>query len=93
VVRKSNQPSALFVGQMVLPKALSWRKMRMMNESLMSINERYNSLLDRIDNIKANLHLLAAEELNAASDEIDKLEAVLKQLEDLYPEEVSGHTI
>ena len=65
----------------------------MMNESLMSINERYNMLLDKIDNIKANLHLLAAEELNAASDEIDKLEAVLKQLEDLYPEEVSGHTI
>jgi archaellum component FlaC len=65
----------------------------MMNESLMSINERYNSLLDRIDNIKASLHLLAAEELNAASNEINKLEAILKQLEDLYPEEVSGHTI
>ena len=65
----------------------------MMNESLMSINERYNMLLDKIDNIKANLHLIAAEELNAAVSEMEKYEIILKQLEDLYPEEVSGHTI
>ena len=65
----------------------------MMNESLMSINERYNMLLDKIDNIKANLHLIAAEELNAAVSEMEKYENILKQLEDLYPEEVSGHTI
>ena len=65
----------------------------MMNESLMSINERYNMLLDKIDNIKANLHLIAAEELNAAVSEMEKYENILKQLEDLYPDEVSGHTI
>ena len=59
----------------------------------MSINERYNMLLDKIDNIKANLHLIAAEELNAAVSEMEKYENILKQLEDLYPEEVSGHTI
>ena len=67
--------------------------MRMMNESLMSINERYNMILDKIDAIKANLHLIAAEELNAAVAEMEKYEHILKQLEDLYPEEVSGHTI
>ena len=65
----------------------------MMNESLMSINERYNMLLDKVHNIKANLHLIAADELNAAVAEMEKYEAILKQLEDLYPEEVSGHTI
>ena len=65
----------------------------MMNESLMSINERYNMILDKIDAIKANLHLIAAEELNAAVAEMEKYENILKQLEDLYPEEVSGHTI
>lgn len=65
----------------------------MMNESLMSINERYNMILDKIDAIKANLHLIAAEELNAAVAEMERYENILKQLEDLYPEEVSGHTI
>ena len=50
-------------------------------------------ILDKIDAIKANLHLIAAEELNAAVAEMERYENILKQLEDLYPEEVSGHTI
>jgi hypothetical protein len=65
----------------------------MMNDTLMSINERYNMLLDKIDAIKANLHLIAADELDAAVQEMEKYENILKQLEDLYPEEVSNHTI
>jgi hypothetical protein len=64
-----------------------------MNDTLMSINERYNMLLDKIDGIKANLHLIAADELDAAVQEMEKYENILKQLEDLYPEEVSNHTI
>jgi prefoldin subunit 5 len=67
--------------------------MKMMNESLMSINERYNMILDKIDAIRANIQLIAADELEAAMIEIDKYETILKQLEDLYPEEVSGRHI
>jgi prefoldin subunit 5 len=65
----------------------------MMNDSLRSINERYNMLLDRIDAIRSNIHLITADELDSAMKEIEKIETILKQLEDLYPEEVSGHTI
>lgn len=65
----------------------------MMNESLMSINERYNIILDKIDAIRSNIHLISAEELEAAMMEMDKYEKILKQLEDLYPEEVSGRPI
>lgn len=65
----------------------------MMNESLMSINERYNKMLDKLDSVRESLHLLSGEELNEAHRLIEKLEVVLKQIEDLYPEEVSGHTI
>lgn len=64
-----------------------------MNESLMSINERYNTLIDKVDSIRANIHLLQTDELENAMKELDKLETMLKQIEDLYPEEVSGHTI
>jgi hypothetical protein len=60
-----------------------------MNDSLMSINERYNSILDKIDAIRANIHLISADELEAAMKEMDKYEKILKQLEDLYPEEIS----
>ena len=65
----------------------------MMNESLMSINERYNDILDKIQSIRTNLHLIHGEELQAAVAEMERYENILKQLEDLYPEEVSGHTI
>ena len=65
----------------------------MMNESLMSINERYNDILDKIQAIRGSLHIIHGEELAIAMAEIEKYENILKQLEDLYPEEVSGHTI
>jgi sRNA-binding regulator protein Hfq len=65
----------------------------MMNESLMSINERYNLILDKMDAIRANIHLISADELETAMKEMDKYEVILKQLEDLYPEEVSGRPI
>jgi hypothetical protein len=65
----------------------------MMNESLMSINERYNLILDKMDAIRANIHLISADELETAMKEMDKYENILKQLEDLYPEEVSGRPI
>ena len=32
-------------------------------------------------------------EMQMSIAEMEKYEAILKQLEDLYPEEVSGHTI
>ena len=65
----------------------------MMSESLMSINERYNLILDKMDAIRANIHLISADELEIAMKEMDKYEVILKQLEDLYPEEVSGRPI
>ena len=65
----------------------------MMNDALTSINERYNLILDKIDAIRANIHLITADELEAAMMEMEKYEAILKQLEDLYPEEVSGRPI
>ena len=65
----------------------------MMNDALTSINERYNLILDKIDAIRANIHLITADELEAAMIEMEKYEAILKQLEDLYPEEVSGRPI
>ena len=48
-------------------------------------------LLDKFESIRANLHLVAGEELEHAMKEMDKIEVILKQLEDLYPEEVSRH--
>jgi prefoldin subunit 5 len=65
----------------------------MMNETLISINERYNLILEKIDAIRANIHLITADELEAAMTEMDKYEKILKQIEDLYPEEVSGRPI
>jgi len=62
-----------------------------MNESLMGINERYSALLDKFESIRTNLHLISGEELEHAMKEMDKIETILKQLEDLYPEEVSRH--
>jgi hypothetical protein len=63
----------------------------MMNESLMGINERYTMLLDKFESIRNNLHLISNEELDQAVKEMDKIETILKQLENLYPEDVSRH--
>jgi transcriptional regulator of NAD metabolism len=50
-------------------------------------------ILDKIENIKANLHVIHDEQLELTIKELEKLEESLKQLEDLYPEEVSGRPI
>jgi len=63
----------------------------MMNDSLMSINERYNNVLDKMQSIRNNIHLVSGEELEEAIKEIDKCEELLKQLEDMYPMEISNN--
>ena len=63
----------------------------MMNDSLMSINERYNNVLDKMQYIRNNIHLVSGEELEEAIKEIDKCEELLKQLEDMYPMEISNN--
>jgi uncharacterized protein (UPF0335 family) len=50
-------------------------------------------ILDRIESIKSNLHVIHDEQLELTIKELEKLEESLKQLEDLYPEEVSGRPI
>jgi len=67
--------------------------MTKMNDSLITVNEKYNYIIDKIDSIRANFHLIAAEELEAAMTELEKLEANLKRLEEQYPEELSSYTI
>ena len=64
-----------------------------MNENLVTVNERYSMIIDRIDAIRASYHLIAAEELEAAMLEVEKLEANLKRLEEQYPEDLSSHAI
>ena len=64
-----------------------------MSENFVTINEKYNSIIDRIDAIRASYHLIAAEELEAAMQELEKLEAVLRTLEERYTEDLSTYTI
>ena len=64
-----------------------------MNESFMSANERYTSILDKLDSIRGNIHLIHADELDVVMKEVEKLEAILKQLEDLYSQEIDLRTI
>jgi prefoldin subunit 5 len=56
-----------------------------MTESLMSINERYNGVLDKLQSIRDNIHMISGDELEQAIKEMDKCEVLLKQLEDMYP--------
>lgn len=63
----------------------------MMTESLMSINERYNSVLDKLQSIRDNIHMISGDELEKAIKEMEKCEVLLKQLEDMYPLEVSNN--
>jgi sRNA-binding regulator protein Hfq len=62
-----------------------------MNESLLSINERYNNVLDKLQSIRENIHLISGDELEQAIKEMDKFEVLLKQLEDMYPLEISSN--
>ena len=63
----------------------------MMTESLMSINERYNVVLDKLQSIRDNIHMVSGDELEQAIKEMDKCEVLLKQLEDMYPLEISSN--
>ena len=63
----------------------------MMTESLMSINERYNGVLDKLQSIRDNIHMISGDELEQAIKEMDKCEVLLKQLEDMYPLEISNN--
>ena len=55
---------------------------------LISINQRYNDLLDKMEAIRVNLRVLEADKLDEAVKELDKIELVLKQLEDLYDDQI-----
>jgi len=63
----------------------------MMTESLMSINERYNVVLDKLQSIRESIHMVSGDELEHAIKEMDKCEVLLKQLEDMYPLEISSN--
>ena len=63
----------------------------MMTDTLMSINERYNGVLDKLQSIRDNIHMISGDELEQAIKEMDKCEVLLKQLEDMYPLEISNN--
>jgi hypothetical protein len=55
---------------------------------MQSPRERYNEILDKYEAIRESLHLVANEELDAAITLIERYEMIMKQLEDLYGEEL-----
>ena len=55
---------------------------------MQTAKERYESMLQKLDTIQANIHLVESDKLDEITAEIDKLELILKQLEDLYGEEL-----
>ena len=55
---------------------------------MQSARERYEELLKKYESIRENLHLVNGEKLDEAVKEIEKLDLILKQLEDLYGEEL-----
>jgi hypothetical protein len=50
--------------------------------------ERYESMLNKLDSIRANIHLVEAEKLDEVVAEMDKIELIIKQLEDVYGQEL-----
>jgi len=55
---------------------------------MQTAKERYEAMLQKLDNIQANIHLVESDKLDEMTAEIKKLELVLKQLEDLYGDEL-----
>jgi len=55
---------------------------------MQTAKERYESMLQKLDTIQANIHLVEAEKLDEVVAEIEKLELILKQIEDLYGHEL-----
>ena len=55
---------------------------------MQSPRERYNEILEKYEAIRDSLHIIANEELDAAMAMIERYELIMKQLEDLYGEEL-----
>ena len=55
---------------------------------MQSSRERYNEILEKYEAIRESLHLISNEELDEAVAQIERYEAIMKQLEDLYGEEL-----
>lgn len=55
---------------------------------MQTTKERYESMLQKLDTIRETIHLVESEKLDEVVAEIDKLEIILKQIEDLYGDEL-----
>ena len=55
---------------------------------MQSPRDRYNEILEKYESIRANLHIIEADKLDEAVAQIEKYELIMKQLEDLYGEEL-----
>jgi bifunctional DNA-binding transcriptional regulator/antitoxin component of YhaV-PrlF toxin-antitoxin module len=55
---------------------------------MQSPRDRYNEILEKYESIRANLHIIEADKLDESVAEIEKYELIMKQLEDLYGEEL-----
>ena len=55
---------------------------------MQSPRERYNEILEKYEAIRANLHIIENDKLDQAVAEIEKYELIMKQLEDVYGEEL-----
>lgn len=55
---------------------------------MQSPRDRYNEILEKYESIRANLHIIEADKLDEAVAEIEKYELIIKQLEDLYGDEL-----
>ena len=55
---------------------------------MQSARDRYNEILEKYESIRANLHIIESDKLDEAVAEIEKYELIMKQLEDLYGEEL-----
>jgi hypothetical protein len=55
---------------------------------MQSIKERYELLKQKIQAIRENLHLINSEELELSVKTMEEYEVILKQIEDLYSDQL-----
>ena len=55
---------------------------------MQTAKERYEEILAKYEALRANLHIIEADKLDEAIAEIERYELIMKQLEDLYGEEL-----
>jgi hypothetical protein len=55
---------------------------------MQSIKERYELLEQKIQAIRDNLHLISNEELELSVKTIEEYEAIIRQIEDLYSDQL-----